>query len=148
MKVFMWIAVGIAVLFAAFLLCKKGYIKSVLAGVILLIIAFLSLAVVGTAGFLYGIYYAIRHKGLYDYFFRIAVSLDQMGNVLCAHFFNGTMIKSGGTADRFGNPDETISSVFGKNKLSARLNGFGRFWAGLLNAIQENHVENSIEQII
>jgi hypothetical protein len=46
----------------------------------------------------------------------------------------------------FGFPDETLSSVFGKNKRSKTLTKFGSVWAWLLNKIERNHVEKSIEE--
>jgi hypothetical protein len=143
------IIVSVIVLpFAASCFCKKGSnARSILRGISLLLAAFFAFIVIGCIGFVYGTVYAIVHKNLYEYYFNIALTIDKSGNVLCASFFNDTMLKKCGTTAPFGTPDETISSVLGKNKQSARLNGFGRFWAGFLNAIQENHVENSIQTI-
>lgn len=78
-----------------------------------------------------------------DYFLDIAYSLDQLGNVICADLLTLTMIKDGG--DRFGNPDETISSVLGKNKRGKTLTWCGWILSAILDAIDPNHVIKSIE---
>lgn len=83
-------------------------------------------------------------KGTKKYFFSIAVSIDQTGGVVCQHLFNDLMVKPNG--HRFGNEDETISSVLGKNKATGTLYGIGKALSWLLNAIDKNHVENSIEE--
>jgi 8-oxo-dGTP diphosphatase len=83
-------------------------------------------------------------RGLNKYFFDIAVCIDQAGNVVCRKLLNLVMIKSGG--HRFGNPDETISSVIGKNRESSHLTwcGFGLYY--LLNKIEKNHSEKAVEE--
>lgn len=77
------------------------------------------------------------------YFFNIAVSLDQLGNTICAGLLNVVMTK--GEYIKFGFPDETVSGVLGKNKAKGTLTLIGRGLCKVLNKIQENHVENAIE---
>ena len=69
---------------------------------------------------------------------QIAVSLDQLGNVVCDKLFNLTM------GNGFGNEDETISSVLGRNKAQGSLKLMGKVVALILNKIDKNHVEKSI----
>jgi len=78
------------------------------------------------------------------YFKKLAISLDQLGNVSMATIFNIIFI----TSDKhlFGNPDETISSVLGKNKLNNTLSYLGKRLDALLNGLDENHSINSIEK--
>ena len=84
---------------------------------------------------------AFRRIG--DYFLLVAVSVDQAGNTFCAELFNDVMIAPSGHP--FGDPDETISSVLGKNKRDNTLTGFGRGLSWLLDALDPNHVTKSIE---
>ncbi len=73
-----------------------------------------------------------------------AIADDQKGNAAMWPMFNTIMIKKGGYL--FGNPDETISSVFGKNQLAGTLTGFGRFiGVTVLNKIEKDHSINSID---
>lgn len=78
-----------------------------------------------------------------DYFYRAAVSIDQLGNAMCCELFNRTLIKEGGYS--FGNVDETISSVLGKNKQTNTLSLLGRLLDKLLHILDDNHTLNSIE---
>ena len=82
----------------------------------------------------------VRQKVLKD----LAIAKDQTSNVYVQFYFNLFMLKKT-SSDLFGNPDETISSVFGKNKRSGKLTKFGNFWANWLNKIDPGHVENAIE---
>ena len=77
------------------------------------------------------------------YFLIMAVSIDQTGNVFLSELFNHMLIKN--SKNKFGNPDETISSVLGKNQLNNTLTFIGRCLNNLLNFIQPNHSVNSIE---
>ena len=74
----------------------------------------------------------------------IAVSIDQLGNVACSHLFNLTLIKKE-SKHLFGNPDETISSVLGKNKLRNTLSRTGIILTKILGFFEKNHSIKSIE---
>jgi len=76
------------------------------------------------------------------YFKRIAVSIDQLGNVMCAYLFNFILIKYDGY--QFGNEDDTISRVLGVNKKIDKLTKIGKFVATILNKIEPNHVEKAV----
>ena len=45
----------------------------------------------------------------------------------------------------FGNPDETISSVLGKNQRDNTLTLLGKLIVWVLNMVDENHSEKAIE---
>ena len=47
--------------------------------------------------------------------------------------------------DRFGNIDETISSVLGKNQRFGHLTKFGKVICKILDTIDKNHCEKSIQ---
>lgn len=87
-----------------------------------------------------------RWKGflayLADTFFAIALSLDQLGNVVMKDLFNTIFITSDG--HRFGSEDETVSSVLGRNKKKKTLRTLGKALADLLNWLDRDHVENAI----
>ena len=82
-------------------------------------------------------------KRIGDYFLLVSISVDQAGNTFCAELFNDVMIKPKGHP--FGNPDETISSVLGKNKRDNTLTSAGKVLSWTLDALDSNHVIKSIE---
>ncbi len=61
----------------------------------------------------------ISFKGLlqrwHQYFLKMAISIDQLGNVVLQDLFNDLLITTK-SQHSFGDEDETISSVLGKNK--------------------------------
>ena len=75
---------------------------------------------------------------------KIAVSIDQLGNVVFQEPMNFIFITKK-SVSKFGNEDETISSVLGKNKMSGTLTRTGRALGRFLNWIDTNHLEKSIE---
>lgn len=80
------------------------------------------------------------------YFYQFALAIDQMGNVAMQDLFNAIFIKKHGY--KFGNEDETISSVLGKNERQNTLSKFGSIITNILNFIDPNHSLNSIEEKI
>lgn len=74
----------------------------------------------------------------------LAISEDQYGNVLGQHLFNDVLITKY-SKDKFGNPDETISSVLGKNKKAGTLTRLGKILSAILNWFDPNHVEKAID---
>lgn len=85
-------------------------------------------------------FYPNRKKQLYN----IARGIDQLGNVVCGRLFNLTLIKK--TGYKFGNEDETISSVIGKNKKTNTLTIAGYLLDLLLDKIDKNHSIDAIEE--
>lgn len=111
-------------------------------GFLLLIIALCLSVVLLPIGFAFQIVTAL-FKAIDKYLFRIAKSIDQLGNVVCEHLLNVSMIKKNGY--KFGNEDVTISHVLGVNKLNDTLTWIGQALSWLLNTIEKDHVEKAIE---
>lgn len=93
--------------------------------------------------YLYGVIRSITKGQLGKYHFLLAIGKDQYGNALGKYFFNDFWLKKGGYT--FGNPDETISSVLGKNKKDGKLTLFGSLIADFLDKIDYKHTEKAIE---
>jgi 8-oxo-dGTP diphosphatase len=111
-------------------------------GFILLIIALFLSVVVLPVAFAFQILTAL-FKAVDKYLFKIAKSIDQLGNVVCEHLFNVTLIKKNGY--KFGNEDVTISHVLGMNEKTNTLSFAGKGLACLLNTIDKDHNQKSIE---
>jgi len=106
----------------------------------LLILAILLAIILFPIGFIFSMFYPKRGK----YMYKIALGIDQLGNVICARLFNFFLIDING--HRFGNEDETISSVLGKNKKTNTLTLFGIVLDMVLERIDKNHNIKSIEE--
>ncbi|MBD1259380.1 hypothetical protein HZY62_02175 [Maribacter polysiphoniae] len=118
-------------------------------GLLLFCISILLLVITGPLGFIYGILHSLFTKGfsgIGEFLLKIAISIDQLGNVMMQHLLNQLWIKKEGY--RFGNRDETISSVLGKNKQNATLTGFGKAIDKILDIIDPNHSLNSIDYYV
>lgn len=109
--------------------------------IILTITAYLLVAILAPVGILFQILF--QFKTLKKYFFNIAISLDQLGNTICAGLLCLTLTK--GECIPFGNPDSTVSSILGKNKAKKTLTLFGSLICKILNTIEKDHVEKGIE---
>ncbi len=112
-------------------------------GFILLIIALCLSIVLLPIGFAFQIVTAL-FKAIDKYLFKIAKSIDQLGNVICEHLFNVTLIKKNGY--KFGNEDVTISHVLGKNEQTKTLSAMGKILAWILNTIDKDHNKKAIER--
>lgn len=108
---------------------------------LLIIASFLFLIIAPIAIF----YKLIFSRELSDWFFRVSVSLDQLGNVVGDELFNKVLIKKLGLSD-FGNEDETISSVLGKNYLANNLTKAGEILRRILYFLDKNHSVKAIEK--
>lgn len=75
--------------------------------------------------------------------FSIAISIDQLGNTACKYLFNAIFIKN--DIIEFGNINETVSSVLGKNYKNNNLTFLGKKLNLILNLIETNHTLKSIE---
>lgn len=75
--------------------------------------------------------------------YTAALSIDQFANVAFQEFWNLTLRKN--TGYKFGNPDETISGVLGKNKRDGTLSGIGKALDYILDKLDPGHSINSIE---
>ena len=112
-------------------------------GLILLILALITSVIILPLGFVYQIV-TVLLKNCNTYLFKIAQSIDQLGNVICTNLFNDILI-SKKSVYKFGDEDETISSVLGKNKSADTLTFIGKWLAIFLNKIEKDHVEKAIE---
>lgn len=118
-------------------------------GVLLFLISIVLLAVTGPIGFVYGLFnnlFKKGFKGIGEYLLKIAISIDQLGNVMMQHLLNTLWVKKG--CYNFGNRDETISSALGRNKNLGTLTGFGNWIDKLLDVIDPDHSLNSIDYYI
>lgn len=78
------------------------------------------------------------------YFKSSAINLDKFGNREFRTLFNKTLINDKGY--RFGNIEETISSVLGKNQLKGTLTGLGKALVWVLDKIDNNHALKAIDK--
>lgn len=76
------------------------------------------------------------------YFRTTAVNIDKFGNREFRTLWNETLIIK--TGYKFGNIEETISSVLGKNERDNTLSKLGKCLAWILNNLDKNHCKNSI----
>ena len=104
--------------------------------VILAILLFIIFAPIGW-------FVALFFKGRKDYFWRVALSIDQTGNVVCGKLFDLTLRKPNGYS--FGEPDRTISYALGRNKIKGTLTKTGNTVADLLDRIDEEHTLNAVK---
>ena len=104
--------------------------------ILLILIAFILVAFLSPFGIIYN--FIFNWETRRDYFFRIAVSLDQLGNTICAGLLNFVMTK--GEYVKFGYPDETVSGVLGKNKAKGTLTWFGSRLCSILNKIEKTYM--------
>jgi hypothetical protein len=121
-------------------------------GFLIFLVAVVLSSILLPIGFIWGVGEALVNRGwksgwerISDYFYDMALSVDQLGNVTCKELFNDVLIVNSST-NRFGNPDETISSVLGKNKRDNTLTKGGKVLASILDKLDKNHITNSIDQ--
>lgn len=93
-----------------------------------------------------GFIYSLFKKGLGNYFYKMAIAIDQLGNVGLAPLFNDILIAPN-SLNKFGNEDETISSVIGKNYKANKLKPLGMLLRNILHKLDPNHSVNAIEDV-
>jgi hypothetical protein len=101
----------------------------------------------------FGIFYAIivsiikkreeNEPKFADFIWKIAASIDQTLNACLLFPLNDFMRLPNGV--NYGNIDETISGVTGKNQLKNKLTWFGKSVNWFLSQLEKNHSINSIE---
>lgn len=69
---------------------------------------------------------------LFTFFFQIAKGIDQTSNGSFYQILNGLLLKNKGKYFEFGNEDETLSSVLGRNQQIKMLSITGWFFVLLL----------------
>lgn len=120
-----------------------------LIGILLLFISIILFILTVPLGIIYGYLYKLFTKsidGLGEFCLKIAISIDQLGNVIMQHLLNHVMIVKGGY--KFGNRDETISSVIGKNIEQNTLSRVGKLINFVLDFIDAGHSLNSIDYYV
>ncbi len=90
-----------------------------------------------------GWFVALFFKGRKDYFWRVALSIDQTGNVVCGKLFDLTLRKPNGYS--FGEVDRTISYALGRNKIMNTLTKTGKALDKLLDIIDKEHTLNAVK---
>lgn len=106
-------------------------------GILLFIIAyilFLPLTIIN--------FFVVKNKK--GYFKSSAVNIDKFGNRELRTLLNKTLIYHN-SAFKFGNINETISSVLGKNKKLDLLTKKGKVICSILDFFDKNHCEKSID---
>jgi len=111
-------------------------------GLILLITAIAISVIIIPIGFSYQII-SFLLRAINEYLFKVAKSIDQLGNVVCRDLFNDTLIKKGGY--KVGNEDVTISHVLGMNEKTKTLSILGKGLSWILNTIDKDHNRKAIE---
>ncbi len=111
-------------------------------GILLLILAIALSIVLLPIGWLYTFFtFRAKPERLNSYAKTIALSIDQLGNVVLSNLFNDIMITKEG--HKFGHEDYTISYVLGVNKYHGTLKPLGKFLSWVLNKIDKDHVEKA-----
>ena len=106
-------------------------------GLILFLIAYILFLPISFINFLF-----VRNKG---YFKSSAINIDKFGNREFRTSLNKCLINEN-SPFQFGNINETISSVLGKNKRFGHLTKFGKVICKILDTIDKNHCEKSIKE--
>ena len=133
-------------------LVKINFVKF-MQGLTLLILSILLVVVFTVLSFIYTIFYTaftlkfqtgINNFG--SYMSKMALALDQFGNVSCSTLLQITLSKKGGF--KFGDEDDTVSYILGRLKYQKKLTIFGKLMVLILHLIERNHVELAIESKI
>lgn len=90
------------------------------------------------------LFVAFNHSLSNNYFKQTAIDIDRFGNHNFRCFLNTTMQKEG---YKFGNVNETISSVLGKNQRDKTLTKFGEGICFILDKLDKNHCKKSIKEL-
>ena len=120
-----------------------GVFKSFL----LCLIATLLLITTAPIGFIFALVRQIvfsKVRMLSIYLLEVALVFDQAGNVIMQHFLNFALLKKTKKAYLFGNKNETISSVIGKNSVTGTLNIVGLGTDAFLNFVDNRHSLDAI----
>lgn len=117
--------------------------KDLFVNIILLILALFLAVILFPIGWVHGLFtLRLSMARLSHYFLTIALSIDQLGNVILAPLLNKIIIKRNGY--KFGDEDETISYVLGRNQITETLSKCGNLLANLLDLIDPNHCAKTV----
>jgi hypothetical protein len=121
----------------------QGFLMSFL----LFCIALLLVMITAPFGFVYALIRqtcSSKSQSLNIYFIEVALVLDEVGNVTMQHLLNDILLIRKEDTYFFGNKNETISSVIGKNYITNTLSPLGHTLNKLLNFLDKDHALNSI----
>ena len=120
---------------------------SILMSFLLFCVALLLVITTAPIGFIYALIRqtcSSKAKSLNVYFIEVALVLDEVGNVTMQHLLNDILLINDVQTYYFGNKNETISSVIGKNSITNTLSPIGRTLNSFLNFLDKDHSLNSI----
>ena len=120
---------------------------SILMSFLLFCMALLLVITTAPIGFIYALIRqtcSSKAKSLNVYFIEVALVLDEVGNVTMQHLLNDILLINDVQTYYFGNKNETISSVIGKNSITNTLSPLGRTLNSFLNFLDKDHSLNSI----
>jgi len=117
-------------------------IVRVILSLILVILAVLIFSILSVVGFFWSLFY-LRFSGLSNYFFRIALSINQVGSLVFKGLFNDTLIKKS-SGFKFGDEDTQISEVMGWNERYFGLTKIGKWLVALLDFLDKDHCEKTL----
>ena len=121
---------------------KLRLIRAIL---LLLLAKLLFVFIIIPLGILFRLIYSESINDFLEWLHRWAKSTDQTGNVVGDKFFEKVLLVAViSKRYAFGNEDETISSVIGKNEAIGTLSKAGKFLAKILNKIDKGHTQNAI----
>jgi len=119
--------------------------KNLILNIILLITAIVLSVILFPLGWLYSLLtLSVSSKKLSFYFITVALSIDQLGNVMMAKLFNDILIKTP-ESYKFGDEDDTVSFVLGKNQIRGTLTTTGRILADILDWIDKDHCKKAVD---
>lgn len=118
-------------------------------GFILFIVAVLLTSVLTLVSFIFTPIYYIATlkwksgvKELNKWFYKLALSIDQFGNVSCSKTLQVLLTKP--VNHSFGDEDSTVSYVLAKNKELGSLTLLGRIIGNILDFIDKDHLAKAI----
>jgi 8-oxo-dGTP diphosphatase len=113
-------------------------------GIILSIVARLLFIVLVPFGWCVALLTRITNwKRINKYFYDIAYSIDQLGNVVYQDLFQSLLVVDKGYL--FGDPDRTISYALAKNQQINNLTVIGKWIAKALDYFDKDHLAKAIE---
>lgn len=121
--------------------------KKLILGFVLFVIAYALLIPLTIINIVFVLITKVRSyqylKTLGGIFLDDATSMDKYGNRSLRTMLNILLKKRNGY--KFGNKDETISSVLGKNEQAGTLRFMGKLLCFILNIFDRDHCEESID---
>lgn len=122
-----------------------GKVLSIFKNLLLVVVALFLYVILQPISFVYvtSIKQKISLNRIQGYLLNTAVNMDRFGNYEFRSLLNKLLIQKDGY--QFGNFDETISSVIGKNKVANTLSKLGIKLDMILEFLDKNHSVKSIK---